>query len=122
MGSFCRLLPFAGVVLSDFQDGAVADEVEGGTASGAESVEIETGQAASVLSPVVPACLVAAVPYGADFPGHAAQEEDVSVLDSEAECLGSYNAHVCIIRIVSTEFKAAGAVGAGALAFLSSSP
>ena len=73
-----------------------ADEVKGGTASSAEPVEVETGQAASALSPVVLVGLVAVVPDGVDFPSHAAQEGDVSVLDEDAECLVRCSAHVFI--------------------------
>ena len=108
--------------MSYFLDGAAADKVEGRAASGTEFVEVETGQVLSVLSPVVPACLVAVVPDGVDFCGHTAQEGEVFVLDTDAECLGCCSAHACIIWVVVVGFKEARAVSAGALTFLSSLP
>ena len=35
----------------------------------------------------------------------------MSVLDADAACLGSYNAHVCMIRVAGTVFKGAQAQG-----------
>ena len=81
-----RSSSFAGVVLADLLDGAVADEAEGRAASRTELVEVETGQVPPVLSPVVPASLVAVVPDGVGFFGHEAQKRGVFVLDADEVC------------------------------------
>ena len=107
-------------MLADFLDGAVADEVEGRAASRTECVEVKAGQVSSVFSPVVSVRLVAVVPDGVDFSGHAAEYGDVFVLDADAQRFDGYSAHVCIIQIVVVGFKGAKAVSAGALTFLSS--
>ena len=97
----------AGVVLADFLDGAVANEVEGRAASRTECVEVEAGQMPPVLSPVVPVRLVAVVPDGVDFSGHATQERGVFVFDADAQRFVRCSAHACIIQIVIVEFKGA---------------
>ena len=117
-----RSFSFAGVVLADFLDGAVANEVEGSAASRTELVEVETGQVPPVFSPVVLVGLIAVVPDGVGFSGHATQEGDVFVPDADAQRFGGGSAHMCIIRAVAVVFNGAKAVSAKALTFLSSPP
>ena len=90
-------------MLTDFLDGAVADEFEGSGASGTELVEVEAGQVLSVLSVSVSVGLVAVVPDGIDFGGHALQEAYVLIFDADSECFGRGSAHTCIIWVVELD-------------------
>ena len=96
---------FGSELLSDFLDGAVADELEIGRASGAELIEIEACQVLSVVAPIFSVCLIAIVPDEVDFGGHAAQEGNVFILDADLECFGENSAHMCIIRAVGLKGK-----------------